>query len=155
MSDTVFILGEPGGLRTESWKTFTARGRVADCDCNMIQCVCLEARQHINNCLYRKSLLSAIDFPCEKHGLDACLECDCDCGKLVKGITVTNSKDLGTLNVKLENGRTRLFELRAAVRQGDHVLEVRDAETEGEEVWTIFKFDSAPTSVHLSKAHHE
>jgi len=77
--DFVFILGEPGGLRKESWEVFTARGRVEDCACGMIQCVCVEARKHDERCLYRKSLLCALAFPCEKHGLDECLDCDCDC----------------------------------------------------------------------------
>jgi len=64
-------------------------------------------------------------------------------------------KDLGVLKIDLENGQTRSFFLRAVRRQGDHVLEVRDAETEGLEVWTIFKFGSPALAMHLSKPHHE
>jgi len=63
---------------------------------------------------------------------------------------MTNTKDLGTLKVTLEDGSVKAFLLHATVRQGDHVLEVRDAASGGQDVWTIFKFGSAPTKVQLS-----
>jgi hypothetical protein len=62
-------------------------------------------------------------------------------------------KNLATFTVTMEDGKTKAFLVRAAVRQGDHILEFRDAETKGEEVWTIFKLPSAPKEVHLSTPH--
>jgi hypothetical protein len=56
-----------------------ARGRVADCDCNMIACVCSDARPHTIDCRYRKALTCAVGIAC-KHGYDVCPQCDpCTC----------------------------------------------------------------------------
>ena len=60
-------------------------------------------------------------------------------------------KDLGTLVVTLEDGSTSSLLLRAIVRQGVPVLEVRDAETVGHEEWTVFPLGKLPTAVSLSR----
>jgi hypothetical protein len=60
-------------------KEYLARGRVPDCDCQMIQCVCVEARQHDRECRWRKAITAPVGFECE-HGLEECRECDpCTC----------------------------------------------------------------------------
>ena len=69
------------GVVVEDFETFAARGRVADCTCDLIQCVCSTARQHQETCRFRKALTCAIGIPCEAHDREVCLECDpCDCG---------------------------------------------------------------------------
>ena len=60
-------------------------------------------------------------------------------------------KDLATLVVTLDNGSTRSFLLRAIVRQGVPLLEVRDAETVGREEWTVFPLGKRPIAVSLSR----
>jgi hypothetical protein len=63
--------------------SWMARGRAADCDCQLLQCVCVEARQHKTECHWRKVLLAPIGFPCEPHGLEECPTCDaCTCKDL-------------------------------------------------------------------------
>lgn len=70
----------PDGSIGMSFDEYQKIGRIDDCDCKLIQCVCLEARQHKIDCPYRKALTCAIPFECEKHGLDVCVECDrCTC----------------------------------------------------------------------------
>jgi len=67
----------------EDEKEFMARGRPADCDCELISCVCTEARQHKLACRYRKALTCAVAIDCEPHGFDVCPECDpCTCKEL-------------------------------------------------------------------------
>ena len=43
-------------------------------------CVCTAKMKHAETCLYVKAVASWVSYPCEAHGRDACLECDCDCG---------------------------------------------------------------------------
>jgi len=72
----------PPGGRVEGVETFMARGRVEDCDCELIQCVCAIARQHAEDCKFRKALTCAIGIECEEHGRDVCPVCDpCTCSK--------------------------------------------------------------------------
>lgn len=72
----------PQGTRVESAREFMARGRVEDCDCEMIQCVCVLARQHDKDCKFRRALTCAIGIECEEHGRDVCPVCDpCTCSK--------------------------------------------------------------------------
>jgi len=68
----------------EDEKEWVARGRVPDCDCQMLQCRCQEARQHKPECRWRKALLAPIGFECEPHGLEECPTCDaCSCKDIV------------------------------------------------------------------------
>jgi hypothetical protein len=70
----------PEGFHVEDYATFSARGRVADCDCGMIQCVCTQARQHKKECKFRRALTCPVAIECD-HGNDVCATCDvCDCG---------------------------------------------------------------------------
>jgi len=65
----------------ETYAEFSARGRVGDCNCSLIQCVCEEARSHGEGCPFRRALTCAVGIDCEKHGFDVCPECDpCTCG---------------------------------------------------------------------------
>ncbi len=69
----------PEGARWEDEATFLARGRVADCTCKMISCVCDQVRWHRPTCRLRKSLLCPVAIECE-HGKDVCPTCDaCSC----------------------------------------------------------------------------
>jgi hypothetical protein len=64
----------------ESEKAYMARGRVLDCDCALIQCVCTEARKHKAGCQRRLAMTCAIPISCDAHGRDICEECDpCSC----------------------------------------------------------------------------
>jgi hypothetical protein len=70
----------PEGSVGMTFKEYSAIGRVADCDCGLIECVCKEARQHSKDCAYRFAMTCAVTFPCKDHGLDACIICDhCTC----------------------------------------------------------------------------
>lgn len=63
----------------EDPKTFMQCGRVPDCDCRLIECVCLVARQHKAKCQFRKALTCAVAIACD-HGRDVCPICDaCTC----------------------------------------------------------------------------
>lgn len=65
----------------EEESEYTARGRVPDCDCQLLSCVCAEARTHAKDCRFRKALTCAIPIACEAHGYDVCPVCDpCTCG---------------------------------------------------------------------------
>lgn len=65
----------------EDEKEWMARGRVADCDCQLLQCVCTEARKHKPDCRFRIALTCAIPIECEEHKFDVCPTCDpCTCG---------------------------------------------------------------------------
>lgn len=69
----------PEGAYEETFEEYSARGRVHDCDCQLIQCVCLVKRQHQEDCRFRVSLTCAVPIECE-HGVDVCPHCDkCDC----------------------------------------------------------------------------
>lgn len=71
----------PDGAVEMDFETFTAIGRVPDCDCGMIQCVCEEARRHLPECQRRKAITCAVEVTCGPHGLDVCPTCDpCGCG---------------------------------------------------------------------------
>lgn len=73
----VYALGEhvmhgepiPPRCHYESLKEWMARGRVDDCDCGLMQCVCISIRPHTPECAFRLSLTSVIDV--------GILECDC------------------------------------------------------------------------------
>jgi hypothetical protein len=63
-------------------KEWMAEGRVPDCDCQLISCVCAEKRKHKEGCQYRLALTCAIPIECEEHGFDVCPTCDpCTCGE--------------------------------------------------------------------------
>jgi hypothetical protein len=67
----------------EDEATFMARGRASDCDCQLITCVCTEARAHDKTCRHRVALTCAVPIVCE-HGYDTCPECDpCTCSQEV------------------------------------------------------------------------
>jgi hypothetical protein len=64
----------------EEWM---AEGRVTDCDCQLISCVCVEKRKHKEGCQYRLAISCAIPIVCG-HGFDVCPTCDpCSCGVAV------------------------------------------------------------------------
>jgi len=65
----------PPGSIGMTLNDFKAIGRVGDCDCGLIQCVCQQARQHKEGCPLRLALTCAISIECDKHGLDVCPEC--------------------------------------------------------------------------------
>jgi len=72
----------PAGTYVEPLNTFMARGRAIDCDCKMIQCVCGEARLHVEDCRWRKAITAAIGISCDDHRLEECPTCDpCTCPK--------------------------------------------------------------------------
>jgi hypothetical protein len=65
----------------EPFAVWTTRGRVSDCDCQLLQCACAQARLHAKRCRFRIALTCAIPIACEAHGRDVCPHCDvCDCG---------------------------------------------------------------------------
>lgn len=67
----------------ESEKEYMARGRVADCDCQLIQCVCAEARKHKIGCQRRLAMTCPVPISCDAHGLEVCQECDpCSCEEI-------------------------------------------------------------------------
>jgi hypothetical protein len=66
-------------VQFEDAEEWMARGRVADCDCQLISCVCAEARTHEPKCRHRVALTCAVAIVCE-HGSDVCPQCDpCTC----------------------------------------------------------------------------
>ena len=66
----------------KSVEQFMARDRVEDCDCELISCVCVEARVHRENCPYRGAMTCAVPIECD-HGYDVCPKCDpCTCKEL-------------------------------------------------------------------------
>jgi hypothetical protein len=70
----------PEGAHGETYEELAARGRVPDCDCQLIQCVCPQARPHVKECRYRIALTCAVPIHCEEHGFDVCPHCDpCTC----------------------------------------------------------------------------
>ncbi len=76
----------PDGARVMSFEEYEAQGRGADCDCKLIQCVCLEKRLHLEGCQQRLALTCAIPISCDAHGLDICSTCDpCTCPPLSGG----------------------------------------------------------------------
>ena len=71
----------PPGVVAEPVEDFMARGRAPDCDCGLVQCVCVRARTHAEDCGFRKALTCAIGFECDAHQLEVCPRCDpCTCG---------------------------------------------------------------------------
>jgi hypothetical protein len=71
------------GVTFEDEAAFMARGRASDCDCQLITCVCTEARAHDKTCRHRVALTCAVSIVCE-HGYDVCPECDpCTCSQEV------------------------------------------------------------------------
>lgn len=78
----VFVLNQFGEIRERTtFAEWASRGRVDDCDCNLISCVCELARQHELGCRYRFALTCAVAVACEPHGRDVCEKCDpCTCG---------------------------------------------------------------------------
>ena len=74
------VVPDGGTIVVEDYDTYAARGRVPDCDCELIQCVCTEARKHKVGCDYRLAMTCAIPVECD-HGVDCCPQCDpCTCG---------------------------------------------------------------------------
>jgi hypothetical protein len=63
--------------------------------------------------------------------------------------SLANHESLGTFRIELAGGGSKSFELCASVRQGIHVLEVRDASTHGKAVWDVFQLDAAPVAVEI------
>lgn len=79
----------PEGALATTYEEFEARGRLADCDCQLIQCVCAEARQHVEGCYYRKSITCAIPIECDEHGHSICLSCyPCTCSDVARNISM-------------------------------------------------------------------
>ena len=75
------VVPDGANITLEDFKTWTARGRLEDCDCGLLQCACAEARQHKKECVYRLALTCAIPIECEEHKRDVCPICDlCTCG---------------------------------------------------------------------------
>ena len=71
----------PEGAYGTTFEQFSAQGRVDDCDCQLVPCVCSQARQHGKNCPLRQALTCGFAFNCERHGLEVCAQCDaCTCG---------------------------------------------------------------------------
>jgi hypothetical protein len=71
----------PPGARVETYEQYSSFGRLPDCDCQLIRCVCAQARRHQLTCKYRKAMTCAIGISCEEHGLEICPTCDpCSCG---------------------------------------------------------------------------
>jgi hypothetical protein len=74
-----FVISKDGVEKT-TFKEFTTRGRVADCNCDMIVCVCIEARKHKDGCPYKVALLCPVSIECHEDGFDVCKICDaCTC----------------------------------------------------------------------------
>ena len=70
----------PEGTHEESYEDFIARGRESDCDCKLLQCICVQARAHAKDCQFRVALTCAIPIACEEHDYDVCPICDqCSC----------------------------------------------------------------------------
>lgn len=71
----------PAGATVAPYEVFAARGRLPDCDCQLIQCVCATKREHDQGCRFRRALTCPIGIACEPHGEDVCPVCDpCTCG---------------------------------------------------------------------------
>jgi len=81
-----YFLGKgplPEGSVVMTHKEFMAIGRVENCDCQQIICVCEQVRQHVKGCFYRKSIECPIPIDCDDHGLSVCAECyPCTCKSL-------------------------------------------------------------------------
>lgn len=68
-------------LYQEDYETFAARGRVADCSCELIKCKCSVIRSHKEGCMFRLAISCAIPIGCDDHDDDECPTCyACDCG---------------------------------------------------------------------------
>jgi hypothetical protein len=51
----------------------------------LTDCACSARRRHADGCTYVKAVRMPVSVgSCEPHGLDACDECDCDCGSVLK-----------------------------------------------------------------------
>lgn len=59
----------PSRAYEEDFEEWTARGRVPDCDCGLLQCACEAIRPHQKSCAFRLSITSPVDF--------GPMECDC------------------------------------------------------------------------------
>jgi hypothetical protein len=67
-----FLLGRgplPERCYVEPIAVWMARGRVSDCDCDLLQCECEQIRSHSKGCAFRLSITSVVDV--------GCMECDC------------------------------------------------------------------------------
>lgn len=60
----------PEGCHREPFAEWTARGRLPDCDCDLLQCACDVIRPHQPDCSFRLSITSPVDVG----------PMDCDCG---------------------------------------------------------------------------
>ena len=70
----------PPGSREMTLEDFKKVGRVEDCDCGHLQCVCELVRQHKDDCPLRLAISCAIPIECDKHGGDVCPICNpCTC----------------------------------------------------------------------------
>lgn len=78
-----FMYGDgslPDGSVTMKFDEFKKIGRVDDCDCGLIRCVCQEARQHKDGCPYKLAMTCAVPISCDEHDLDICPDCHkCTC----------------------------------------------------------------------------
>jgi hypothetical protein len=69
----------PAGAHEEDYDTFVARGRIENCTCHQISCVCAQVAGHNEGCRFRTAVLCPIPIDCE-HGYDVCPQCDpCTC----------------------------------------------------------------------------
>ncbi len=70
----------PEGAYLEDFEVYAARGRVPNCTCGLIECLCTQIAGHTDHCRFKVSALSPVCFPCE-HDLDVCATCTpCTCG---------------------------------------------------------------------------
>ena len=70
----------PPGSRGMTLEEFKRIGRVEDCDCGLLQCVCAQARQHKDGCPLKLSMTCAIPIECAEHERDVCPICTpCTC----------------------------------------------------------------------------
>lgn len=72
-----------GNCMTEAVRHVLHKGWIlAECDCQMIECVCEVKHWHHKNCLYARAVCCAVPIECELHGFDVCPTCDpCTCEK--------------------------------------------------------------------------
>jgi len=69
----------PPGYIYKPLEEIYAEGRIDDCTCGLISCVCKVVRVHKQDCRFRISLVCPVGIACE-HGSELCPICDaCTC----------------------------------------------------------------------------